>query len=119
MLLKEDLPPGVWKSAKITELISSNDGKIRVAKVLLLTSKVLNRPLNLLYPLECDSGREIEMTQDGEQLKEIEEITSNTLRPTRAAAIRAREEMQKLLSSEIGPFSCLGSVAEFPQRTGN
>ena len=119
MLIKEDLPPGVWKLAKITELISSNDGKIRAAKVLLLTRKLLNRPLNLLYPLECDSGRDIEMTKDGEQLKEIEEITSNTLRPTRVAAIRAREEMQKLLSSEIGTFSCLGSVAKFPQRTGN
>ena len=60
---------------------------------------MLNRPLNLLYPLELDSGRESEMTQDGEQLKETEKIISNTLRPTRAAAIRAREQMQKLLSS--------------------
>ena len=119
VLSKEDLPRGVWKMAKITELISSNDGKIRAAKVLLPTKKVLNRPLNLLYPLECDSGREIEMTQDGEQLKETEEITSNTLRLTRAAAIRAREQIKRLLSSEIGTFSWLGGVAEFPQRTGN
>ena len=100
-LLKEDLPRGVWKMAKITELISSNDGKIREDKVLLLTKKVLNSPLALLYPLECDSGREIEMTLDGRQLKETEEITWNTLRPTRAAAIKAREQMQKLLSSKI------------------
>ena len=78
VLLKEDLPRGVWKMAKITELISSNDGKIRAAKVLLPTKKVLNRLLNLLYPLECDSGREIEMTQDGQQLKETEDITLNT-----------------------------------------
>ena len=35
------------------------------------------------------------MTQDGEQLKETEEITSNTLRPTRAAAIQAREQNAK------------------------
>ena len=119
VLLKEDLQRVVWKMAKISELMSSNDGKIRAAKVLLPTKKVPHRSLNLLYPLECDSGREIEMTQDGEQLKKTEEITSNTLRPTRAAAIRAREQMQKLLSSEIGTFSWLGSVAEFPQRTGN
>ena len=119
VLLKEDLPRGVWKLAKITELISSNDGKIRAAKVLLLTKKVLNRPLNLLYPWECDSGRETEMTQEGEKLKEIEEITSNTLPPTRAAAIRAREQIPQLVSSEIATFSWLGSVAEFPQRTGN
>ena len=35
------------------------------------------------------------MTQDGEQLKESEEITSSTLRPTRAAATRAREQDTK------------------------
>ena len=115
MLLKEDLPTGAWKMGKITALISSNEGKIWAAKVLLPTKKVLKRPLNLLYPLKCDSGREIEMTQDGEQLKESEEITSSTLRPTRAAATRARGQMQRLLSSDKGSFSWLGSVAEFPR----
>ena len=105
---------------KITALISSNEGKIWAAKVLLPTKKVLKRPLNLLYPLKCDSGREIETTQDGEQLKESEEITSSTLRPTRAAATRARGQMQRLLSSDKGSFSWLGSVAEFPRTwTGN
>ena len=44
VLLKEDLPRGVWEMGKITEQISSNDGKIRVAKVLLPTKKVLRRP---------------------------------------------------------------------------
>ena len=40
------------------------------------------------------------MTQDGEQLKESEEITSNTLRPSCLEAIKAREQMQRLLSSK-------------------
>ena len=61
------------------------------AKVLLPTKKVLKRPLNLLYPLECGSVQEIETTQDGEQLDETVEDTSTTLRPTRAAATRARK----------------------------
>ena len=113
--MKEDLPRGVWKMEKIRELISSSDGKIRVAKVFLPTKKVLKRPLNLLYPFECDTGRETEMTQDREQLNESEEITSSTLRSTRAAATRAREQMQRLLSSERGTFSWLESVAEFPR----
>lgn len=73
---------------KSTELISSSDGKSRTAKVLLPTKKVLKRPLSLLYPLECSSVQEIETTQDGEQLKETVEVTSTTLRPTRAAATR-------------------------------
>ena len=85
------------------------------AKVLLPTKKVLKRPLNLLYPLECGSVQEIEATQDGEQLEETVEDTSTTLRPTRAAATRAQKHMQRLLSSEIGTFSWLGSVAEFPR----
>ena len=96
MLLKEDLPRGVWKMGKITEQVSSNDGKIRAAKVL-LSNQSAQKTLNLLYSLECDSGREIEMTQDGEQLNESEEITSSTLRPTRAAATRTREQDTKTL----------------------
>ena len=97
--------------------MSSSDGKLRAAKVLLPTKKVLKRPLNLLYPLECGSVQEIERTQDGEQLKETE-VTSTTLHPTRAAATRARTQIQRLLSSEIGTFSWLGSVAEFPRTAG-
>ena len=62
------------ENAKITELISSNDGTIWAAKVLLPTKKVLNRPLNLLYPFECDSGRKIEMTQDEEQSKKLRKL---------------------------------------------
>ena len=99
VLLKEDLPRGLWKMGKIIELISSSDGKFRAAKVLLPIKKVLKRPLNLLYPLECGSVQEIEATQNVGQLKETVEVTSTTLRPTRAAAIRARKQMQRLLSS--------------------
>lgn len=89
VLLKEDLPRGVWKMGKITELLSSSDRKFWAAKVLLPTKKVLKRPLNLLYPLECGSVQEIERTQDGEQLKETVKVTSSTLRPTQIAATRA------------------------------
>ena len=51
--LKKDLHRGSWKLAKIVELITSNDENIRAAKFLLSTKNVVNRPLNLLYPLEC------------------------------------------------------------------
>ena len=52
--LKEDLPRSSWKLGKIVELITSNDGNIRAAKVLLSSRNVVNPPLNLLYPLECE-----------------------------------------------------------------
>ena len=118
VLLKEDLPRGVWKMRKITELMSSSDGKFWAAKVLLPTKKVLKRPQNLLYPLECGSVQEIERAQDGEQLKETVDVTSTTLRPARAAATRAQKQIQRLLYSEIGTFSWLESVAEFPRTAG-
>ena len=66
---------------KITKLISSNDGKFRTAKVLLPTKKVLKRPLNLLYPLECGIGQEFERTQDGKQSKETVEVTATPCVP--------------------------------------
>ena len=88
VLLKDDLPRGVWRMGKISELIPSQDGKFRAAKVFLPTKKVLKRPLNLLYPLECSNSQEVE--QD-EQLRETEQDTTPRLRPTRAAANRGRD----------------------------
>ena len=49
----------VLENAKITELISSNDGTIRAAKVLLPTKKVLNRAPKSTLSLKCDSGRKL------------------------------------------------------------
>ena len=37
---------------KITKLIKSQDKEIRAAKVLLPTGNEVNRPINLLHPLE-------------------------------------------------------------------
>ena len=42
------------KLGKIVELITSNDGNIRAAKVLLSTKNVVSRLLNLVCPLECE-----------------------------------------------------------------
>ena len=38
---------------RIHELISSKDGQIRSAKVLLPSNKIIGRPLNSLYSIEC------------------------------------------------------------------
>ena len=37
----------------IQEVIKSRDGQVRSAKVLLPSNRVIGRPLNLLYPVEC------------------------------------------------------------------
>ena len=59
--LKEDLPSGSWKFGKMIESIITNDGNVRAAKVLLPTRNVVNRPVNLLYPLECESEHKDQM----------------------------------------------------------
>ena len=98
--LKEDTPRGSWRLGKIVELITSNDGNIRAAKILLATRNVVNRPLNLLYPLECgDSFKDItnkESTEDKDaQEKSSEKATTNEIvrRSTRRAALEARDRI--------------------------
>ena len=58
---------------KIVELITSNDGNIRAAKVLLSTRNVVNRPLNLPYPLECEH----EHRQMSREMPKIEQTDPN------------------------------------------
>ncbi|CAG2200461.1 unnamed protein product [Mytilus edulis] len=50
VIIKDNLPRGVWKLGRLVQLIHSNDGEIRSAKVVLSSRKVISRPLNLLYP---------------------------------------------------------------------
>ena len=58
ILIKDDLPRGSWKVGRLCELTVSQDGEIRSGKVLLPTKRTLNRPLNLLYPIECSNRTE-------------------------------------------------------------
>ena len=52
MHLKGNLPRGAWKLGEIIKLIESEDGEITATTLLLLTRNIMNRPINLLYPLE-------------------------------------------------------------------
>ena len=53
--VKEGLPRGKWKLGRIEELIISNDGETRAAKIRTAHGHVLKRPLNLLYPMELST----------------------------------------------------------------
>ena len=53
ILIKDDLPRGSWRMGHIMDLVTSRDGEIRSAKVLLPSKKIIGRPLSLLYPIEC------------------------------------------------------------------
>ena len=63
VLIKDDLPRGSWRLGRIQELIKSRDGQCRSARVLLASNKVIGRPLNLLYPIECQAT---EMNRDSQ-----------------------------------------------------
>lgn len=56
VLIKDTVPRGCWKLGRIKELKVSRDKKVRSAKVQLSSGKVLGRPLNLLFPVECSDS---------------------------------------------------------------
>ena len=73
------MPRGAWKLARIVELISSRDGKVRSAIAMLPTKRILSHPLSLLYPLET-SGTRVQNTDvnlEGDNLCHIDRHTEN------------------------------------------
>ena len=60
VIVKDPLiPRGQWKIGRVLELLKGSDGKVRVVKLQLPNKREINRPVNLLYPLEL-SSREME-----------------------------------------------------------
>ena len=95
--IKDDTPRGTWKIGRITELIKSNDGEVRAAKVQLASKIVLQRSLCHLYPLECErdpgpSDIEIRTKEHVEQ-EGLSEQRVPHQRPTRHAAMEARDRI--------------------------
>ena len=52
VLVKEDIPRGCWKLGKVIRLVTSHDGCIRSAKILLSSGRIIGRPLNLQFSIE-------------------------------------------------------------------
>lgn len=97
VLIKDDLPRGNWRLGKINELITSGDGEIRTAKVMLSSNKLIGRPLNLLYPIECPAEMDIqEIDNFQRKSKEGSINTEQTSKRTkRQAAIRALDRIKR------------------------
>ena len=100
--LKEDLTRGARKMRKIVELIPSDDGMIRAAKILLGTKNTLNQSLNLLFPLQCNNKNEDITNVDKRQNNEInnnpndsdqkptnQEFAAENKKPTRSSTRKA------------------------------
>ena len=86
---------------RIHELISSKDGQIRSAKVLLPSNKIIGRPLNLLYPIECPVEDTKTSSNDINSDRQIlngngaEEV--QTSKPKRQAANKAMKRITERL----------------------
>lgn len=93
--VKEDLPRGSWKIAKIVELIPNSNGEVRAAKILLPTKNIVNRPLSLLYPLECEEEKvESEISNyDDANAKSQHPSENISGRERRKAAVHARDRI--------------------------
>ena len=100
----EALPRGLWRLARVQELITGQDGQVRGA-VLRVISKtgeptILRRQLQLLYPLEvrdpgnADTNGIIDTTQTLPSESEETTPQCTTGRPQRQSAIRAREKLK-------------------------
>lgn len=115
VVVHDEKPRGFWKLARVEEVIPGRDGQIQGTVVREISggnASVLCRPLQKLYPLEVstqtdgrrdvqDASDTLETTSTG-QCEDVavdhpadeqpETIAAN--RPTRAAAVKARDQVK-------------------------
>ena len=109
----QDHPRGFWKMAKVLSLITGKDGVVRGATLKVAAQSgpptILQRPLQLLYPLEIgtkppiteETGLEGESTeQQTPKACEQQEESPATSRPRREAATRGRRLVKQWCASE-------------------
>ncbi len=121
LIMDKDLPRGSWKIGRIQSLISSQDGENRAATILLPSRKTLNRPINLLCPIECPAAAPILETDDPDPEPDntvVEDIVDQPVaddapvnttpeepthtRPRREAAVRGRENVRQWVRDMVG-----------------
>ena len=107
----EDLPRAFWKLARVLRLITGKDEKTRGAVLQVAgSSTTLQRPLQLLYPLEVSSGPFPLTNAETEGIGETQNPTDPTpgdehtqptpggvqrTRPSRRAAVEGREHVRQ------------------------
>ncbi|XP_045463813.1 uncharacterized protein LOC123673371 [Harmonia axyridis] len=75
VIIKEDnLPPLVWKMARVVECFPGTDGVIRVVSVRLSDGNVLKRPVNKLCPLPTEGDFNINFLESNKNSNEILEL---------------------------------------------
>ncbi|KAK6750546.1 hypothetical protein RB195_002489 [Necator americanus] len=106
LIEQEFLPRGNWMYGKVLETVPSADGLVRSAKLLTPNKRVIQRPLNKLYPLEIRSSvgdSHLELEKDSTSEREIHqkervdsaESSSRRTRPTRQSKTHALKVIQE------------------------
>ncbi|XP_053395705.1 uncharacterized protein LOC128555912 [Mercenaria mercenaria] len=105
VIVQDNCSRGSWKLAKIEELIKSRDGEIRACKIQLSSGNILNRPLNLLFPVETshstvNTQNDIieKLPQCKLQSKVNDKDQGLSQRPMRASASKALKTIKQQLS---------------------
>ena len=98
----------------IQDLITSRDGQIRSAKILLPSKKMLGLALSLLYPIECqpngtgtnclkrDESQSVsrEQNNDTGNISKLDHEHVSIQRPKRQAASKAKQRISEQLRDE-------------------
>ncbi len=101
LIKRENQPRNSWKLGKITRLIKGSDDVVRGVRLQTMTNGVvtfLERPMQLLYPMELQVQPEI--THDGGNAEKSEEVAVEHARPRRKAARQASEAWKTQLMLE-------------------
>ena len=97
--IKDSLPRGSWKIGRIVEMIQSQDGEERAARIMMPNKNILQRSICHLYPLECHE-EEVDATKnenDAINHDQIENTREWTLTWCWMACVLACDRLCKVL----------------------
>ena len=105
VLVKDNLPRGSWKIAKIITLNKGSDGIIRTAKILFPNGKLTSRAINHLFPLETSFTGTTDQPVNEADICEPEageegpSERESPRRTTRRSALAATQRLQEMFNS--------------------
>ena len=105
VLVHDDGPRAKWRLAVIDDVVTDHDGLIRSVNIRTSTG-MTNRPISRLYPLEISSASDSEQTQQDvvdQPVGDANVAKPQEVRPTRAAALKARAKFADWSAILRGP----------------
>uniref|UniRef100_A0AAF5Q3S8 Integrase_H2C2 domain-containing protein n=1 Tax=Wuchereria bancrofti TaxID=6293 RepID=A0AAF5Q3S8_WUCBA len=94
LLNESGIPRGMWKLLRIKDIKIDKDGKVRNVQVETPTGKLLDRPINVLYPLEVNE-EEIHFEPNKKENMKIPETEQNTEELQEPIAMRTRSNTKR------------------------